>query len=143
MRATKLVFLAFFAIFLLLSLANGQSIQEPNSEEIIKEFLGTNHSNSKLIDILKKGVREPYKTKIIERIMAQSPVPEEASEILAQKPVEPYARQAWKIVETSGLLRNQCYVLSFASEEYQDKAFALINRWNKTIDISNKRWTCF
>ena len=66
--------------------------------------------------------------------MAQSPVPEEASEVLAQKPVEPYARQAWKIVETSGLLRNQCYVLSFASEEYQDKAFALINRWNKTIE---------
>ena len=137
MTATKLVFRAFLAIFSFLPLANGRDTSEPNPEEIIKEFLGTNPSNGKLIDILKKGTGEPYKTKIIERIMAQSPVPEEASEVLAQKPTEPYASQAWKIVETSGSLRGQCYVLSSASEEYQDKAFALISNHDVLIEEYN------
>jgi hypothetical protein len=115
--------------------ATGQKASpSQNPEEIIKEFLGTNPPNSKLIAILKNGAIEPYKTKIIKRALEQDPTPEEASEILIQKPVEPYAAQAWKIVEASGLLRVQCYVLSSASEEYQDKAYAFINKRNLIIE---------
>lgn len=134
MRTIKPVFPVFLAIFLLLPFANGQSAQEPNPEEIIKEFLGTNPPNSKLIDILKKGAREPYKTWVIEKIMAQSPNPDEASEVLAQKPAEPYAAKAWAIVEASGFLKNLCYVLNTGSEKYQDKAYALINKRSLIIE---------
>lgn len=134
MRTARPVFLVFLVIFLFLPFANGQSAQEPNPEEIIKELLGTNPPNSKLIDILKKGAREPYKTELIKRVMAQSPNPDEASEVLAQKPAEPYAAKAWEILEASESLKNQCYVLSTGSEKYQDKAYALINKRKLIIE---------
>jgi hypothetical protein len=134
MRTAKPVFLVFLAVFLLLPLANGQSAQEPNPKEIMKEFFGSGRSNDELVEILKKGAKEPYKTWVIEKIMAQSPDPDRAGEVLAQKPAEPYAAQAWKIVEASGSLKILCYVLGSASEEYQDKAYAFISKRNLIIE---------
>jgi hypothetical protein len=58
--------------------------------------------------------------------MELKPAPEEAVEVLAQKPVEPYAKLAWEIVETGGSLGDRCGVLSSGPEEYQNKAFVSI-----------------
>lgn len=116
-------------LFLCPLLLKGQGVQSSqNSEKILEEFFNLNPSKEKLLAVLKRGAVEPFKTRIIEKIMAQKPTPEEASEVLAQKPPEPYAQQAWKIVESDGTLRNRCYVLNFAPQEYQDKAFASIRR---------------
>ena len=124
MRTAKLVFLGSLAIFFLLPFANGQNAREPNPEEIIKEFFGTNPTNDKLFAVLEKGAMEPYKTELVKKIVTQKLSAEEASKLLAQNPPEPYAQQAWKIVETDGSSRDKCRVLNSASEEYQDKALA-------------------
>lgn len=107
--------------------------EKPNAEEVLKEFFSSNPPNAKLLTVLEREAVEPYRTKLVERFLAQKPSPEEASKLLAQKPPEPYAQQAWKIVESDGTLRDKCHVMNYGSPEYQDKAFASL--FERTLSV--------
>lgn len=113
----------------------GRGVQpSQNPEKILEEFFGPNPSNEKVLAVLESGAVEPYKTELIKRVMAQGPTPEQAGRVLALNPPEPHAQQAWKIVELNGSLRDRCYVLSRASREYQDRAFASIHERTLLIE---------
>lgn len=126
---TNSILPAFLIALLFCPLVRGQEVQQSqNPEKILEEFFNLKPSRKKLIDVLKSGAKEPFKTKIIEKILAGSPSPnsEEASDILTLKPREPYTRRLWEIVEANGSLNDWCKVSSSGPEEYQGKAFALI-----------------
>jgi len=113
----------------------------PNPEKILEEFFSFKPPKEKLIAVLRDGAKEPFKTKIVEKIWAESSSPsgstlsnEEASDILAADPPELYARQLWEIVERKGALKDWCKILSLGPEEYQPKALALIFGRNLIIE---------
>jgi hypothetical protein len=111
------------------SLAGTQKVQQTQDPEgVLEEFFNLQPKRNKMIEVLKNGAGEPFKTKIIEKILAEEVFlsGEEASDILSVNPGEPHARRLWVIAESKGTLWDWCKTLSSGPEEYHDKAFALI-----------------